>query len=277
MGQAQSRAFSGKPLHCHGLGLRLEREQLLAGCLIAGQHDDGNIEITGNGRHLSNLAHRPRIEKDVLDGEALGVCEDTLRGARHCMLPHEHDPVIQPVLQIVARGGRPPLDQLRAAVNFVDGKRTASIVPVPYDCLTGSALEGAFHSGIDFASKQPARFLEASLAGKQLLVGVIHSADALEVGDNHDPGSFCDLERACHCQPENELFHAVPPSLMSAESRTRLGFYVLSSGHQLPGCKHDQAPHEPAHQGPDGRSQCQMGSCMKPGLTVAARSTLMPL
>ena len=126
------------------------------------------------------------------------------------MLPHEHDPVVQPVLQIVARGGRPPLKQLRAAVKFVDGKRTAPIVPVPQDHLTRSALEGAFHSGIGLAGEQPARFLEASLAGKQLLLGVVHSADALEVGDNHDLRSFRDLEPACHCQPENELFHAVP-------------------------------------------------------------------
>ena len=81
----------------------------------------GNPEVSGDRRHLADLADVAPVDRDALDVEALRMREHRVLRARHRVLPDEHDAVVELLGQIVVRRRRLALDQLRGRLDFIDG------------------------------------------------------------------------------------------------------------------------------------------------------------
>src|SRR5690348_1832305 len=108
--------------------------------------------------------------------------QDAVLGPGHGVLADEENAVVQVILEIVVRRSRAALDQLRAGIDIGDGKTAAAVVTVPDHHLPGAGVQQAFYSRVQFAYQQPPAFIVAALAGQELLLGVVDSADALHIG-----------------------------------------------------------------------------------------------
>jgi hypothetical protein len=92
------------------------------------------------------------------------------------------------------------LKELRAGMDLIYRKRAASVVAIPDDHLGGASRPRALHRGIHFADKDPARFGVPPLSGQQLLVRIVHTAGAFQVGHDQNAGALRKAERV---EPEN--------------------------------------------------------------------------
>jgi len=116
--------------------------------------------------------------------------EDTTFCTRHGVLTDEHDAVVQMVAKIVVCWCRPSLNQFRGWIDLVYRQRPAAVVSVPDYDLARSRCAGASDSRVDFSREEITRLHVPALSRQHLLVAIVHTPYAFEIGDDEDPGAL---------------------------------------------------------------------------------------
>src|SRR6266481_5437411 len=123
------------------------------------------------------------------------------------MLPDENNAVVELLRKIVVGWSRPALKKFRGAMDLVYRKGAASVMTIPDHNLTCAGGPCALNRGIHFADENPARLDVPPLSGQQLLVRIVYTAGAFQIGHDQNTGALRKTDRAKQENAEYDPHH----------------------------------------------------------------------